>query len=82
MQHFFRSYYILANRDIKIEQDYEAVDFIFFLQSYWFTLFLFNEKEEISQPIHGIDNSVYIHKADTPRIDSIAIYHNRTASVL
>ena len=31
---------------------------------------------------HGIDNSVYIHKADTPRIDSIAIYHNRTASVL
>ena len=40
---------------------------------------LFNEKEEIS---HGIDNSVYIHKADTPRIDSIAIYHNRTASVL
>ena len=43
---------------------------------------LFNEKEEISQPIHGIDNSVYIHKADTPRIDSIAIYHNRTASVL
>ena len=42
----------------------------------------FNEKEEISQPIHGIDNSVYIHKADTPRIDSIAIYHNRTASVL
>ena len=23
---------------------------------------LFNEKEEISQPIHGIDNSVYIHK--------------------
>ena len=43
---------------------------------------LFNEKEEISQPIHVIDNSVYIHKSDTPRIDSVAIYYNRTASVL
>ena len=43
---------------------------------------LFNEKEEISQPIHGIDNSVYIHKSVTPRVDSVAIYHNKTASVL
>lgn len=43
---------------------------------------LFNEKEEILQPIHGVDNSVYIQKTDTQRIDSIEIYRDRTAYAL
>lgn len=43
---------------------------------------LFNEKEEIQPAIHGIDNSVYIQKTDTQRIDSIEIYRDRTAYAL
>ena len=43
---------------------------------------LFNEKEEIQQPTHGVDNSVYIQKTDTQRIDSIEIYRDRTAYAL
>lgn len=43
---------------------------------------LFNEKEEVSQPIHDIDNSVYIQNSDTQRIDSVAIYQDKIADVL
>lgn len=50
----------------------------FFVIILGYSLF-FDKKEEIRQPIHGIDNSVYIHKSDTPRIDSMVIYQNKTA---
>lgn len=40
---------------------------------------LFNEKKETKQPVHEVDNSVYIQQSDTPRIDSVLIYQNRTA---
>lgn len=43
---------------------------------------LFNEKDEISEPIHDIDNSVYIQESDTQRIDSVTIYQDKTAFVL
>lgn len=43
---------------------------------------LFNEKEEVSQPIHDIDNSVYIQNSDTQKIDSAAIYQDKTAVIL
>ncbi len=43
---------------------------------------LFDKKEEIQQPIHGIDNSVYIQKSDTQRIDSVEIFRDQTAYAL
>lgn len=43
---------------------------------------IFDKKEDIKQPIHGVDNSVYIQNTDTQRIDSIEIYHDRTAYAL
>lgn len=53
----------------------------FFVVILGYSLF-FDKKEEVRQPIHDVDNSVYIQKSDTQRIDSVAIYQNRTASVL
>lgn len=43
---------------------------------------LFNEKEEVREPINDIDNSVYIQESDTQRIDSVTIYQDKTALVL
>lgn len=43
---------------------------------------IFDKKEDIKQPIHGVDNSVYIQKTDTQKIDSIEIYRDETAYAL
>lgn len=54
----------------------------FFAVILGYSLLFDNDKEEIRQPIHGIDNSVYIQKSDTQRIDSLELYRDQTAYAL